>query len=150
MQPSLVQSAGCAAFTIEMRQNVGIDILIISFPQGPRAALQLGARVTRCKSSPFPQRRDEKQFGLSTHLQMAFQKKRRKEKRPETSAAGRDLCRRLRFWFICLLLTMGETGKHGTRVTSDSPSETRWREDGSSVRRRCGTPPVSKSICISC
>lgn len=32
----------CAAFTIEMRQSVGIEILIISFPRGPRAALQLG------------------------------------------------------------------------------------------------------------
>lgn len=32
----------CAAFTIEMRQSVGIEILIISFPRGLRAALQLG------------------------------------------------------------------------------------------------------------
>lgn len=36
----------CAAFTIEMRQSVGTEILIIPFPQGLRAALQSGSRET--------------------------------------------------------------------------------------------------------
>lgn len=49
----------CAAFTIEMRQRAGIGILIISFPQGPRAALQLGRRETSASSPPPQRQRDE-------------------------------------------------------------------------------------------
>lgn len=135
----------CAAFTIEMRQSVGIEILIISFPRGPRAALQLGKEGDVRILRPFrsrKKRQDETSNSLvSTPIsEWLFKKKRR----IESNTVGRDLCRCLRFWFICLLFTMGETGKHGTRVTSDSPLETRWWEDGSGARQRCSPPPCPK------
>lgn len=38
----------CAAFTIEMRQSVSTEILIISFPQGLRAAPQSGTEGDKC------------------------------------------------------------------------------------------------------
>lgn len=117
----------CAAFTIEMRQSVGIEILIISFPRGPRAALQLGKEGDVRILRPFrsrKKRQDETSNSLvSTPISKWLFKKKR---RIESNTVGRDLCRCLRFLFICLLFTMGETGKHGTRVTSDSPLETRW------------------------
>lgn len=130
----------CAAFTIEMRRSVGIENLVISFPpraEGKRFSWAGGRQV-------YPRRAVKTQtsnsFVFNTNLQMAFQRRTASQHSGE-----RFLCRCLRFWFICLLLTMGETGERGTRVTSDSPLETRWREDGSSARQQhCSTLPCPK------
>lgn len=127
----------CAAFTIEMRQSVDIESLIISFPPGLRAEHQPDGNETSV-SSVLPRHKwgtvwfqHRSPNGLS-------------KVRGRRCMLGGFPCRCLRLWFICLLLTMGKTGERGMWVTSDSPLELRWWEDGSSARQRCSTPPCPK------
>lgn len=74
---------------------------------------------------------------------MAFQKQR------EANTVGRYLCRFLRFWFICLLFTTGETGEHGTRGHIWFPigdEMVRGRQEREAALQHSA---VSKTICIS-
>ncbi|TNN72834.1 hypothetical protein EYF80_016945 [Liparis tanakae] len=64
----------CAAFTIEMRQSVGIEILIISFPRGAEGGEEGDGRIL---ARGFPREDGDASNSLvsTPNLQMAFLKK---------------------------------------------------------------------------
>lgn len=132
----------CAAFTIEMRQSVGIEILIISFPQGLRAAPQLGKEGDKCILS-VPQRQTRVTVWFQHQSPNGFSKVNREQH------SGERFVPLSAIWFICLLFTMGETGKHGTRVTSDSPIGDEMVRGWQQCEAALQHSVVSKSICIS-